>query len=102
MVKNTIKCSRQPFWYILLENASCRNSEINLHQFMFFTFFRSACTTQNFRTKMVAALEIKWKKTSEKRWQSLALHMTSEPKRSKENKVVRMDHSPGWGSICWL
>ena len=51
LVKNTIKCSRQPFWYILLENASCRKSAINLHQFMLITFSRSACTTQNFRTK---------------------------------------------------
>ena len=23
-------------------------------------------------------------------------------KRLKENKVVKMDHSPGWGSICFM
>ena len=69
---------------------------------MFFTFPRSACTTQNFRTKKGCRIRNQMEKNIGKRWQSLPLHMTSEPKRSKENKVVKMDHSPGWGSICCL
>ena len=56
--KNTIKWSRQPFWYILFENASCRKSAMNLHQFMFFTSFSFACTTQIPGQEVVAS-EIK-------------------------------------------
>ena len=50
--KNTIRCKRQPFWYILFENASCRKSAMNLHQFMFLTSFSFACTTQFWDKKL--------------------------------------------------
>ena len=62
---NTIKCSRQPFWYILFLKASWRKSTINLHQFMFFTFFRFACTTQNFRAKSLPHQKSNGKKNNE-------------------------------------
>ena len=47
-------------------------------------------------------IRIRMKKNIKKHRQWLALHMTSDPNRLSENKVVRMDHSPGCGSICCL
>ena len=83
--KNTIKWSRQPFWYILFLKASWRKSAINLHQFILFTFFRFACTTQNFQGKKVCRVR---NQTEENATKTLA--------------VASMDHSPGWRNICCL
>ena len=68
---------------------------------MFFTFFRSACTTQNFRAKRLPHQ----KSNGKKHRKTLAVTSFTHDigaKRLKENKVVKMDHSPGWGSICCL
>ena len=54
-----------------------------------------------FQGKKVAASEIKWKKTSKTLAVTSFTHDIGA-KRLKENKVVKMDHSPGWESICCL
>ena len=50
--------------------------------------------------------ELPYQKSNEKKHQkTLAVTRFTHDigaKRLKENKVVKMDHSPGWGSICCL
>ena len=54
-----------------------------------------------FQGKKFAASEIK-RKITMKTLAVISLTRDIEAIRLKENKVERMDHSPGWGNICCL
>ena len=95
--KNTIKCSRQPFWYFLFANASCRKSAMNLHQFMSSRLSASPARHKSQDKK----LPHQHSNESIKKLAVTSFQMTSESKDWRK-KGVEIEHSPGWGSICCL